>query len=250
MEDNNLKENIRKRVKEKIAISNIKEEFDEKSKKNKQIIYLITSSAAVFVLGIGLIIGKNNLKNTDGLQSQNYEIAELSQNESELSVSQDIDNQNNELEETKMAKIDADIKKKEVGDLPEKIKFMKNISIPEDFKQQDIYEIYTNSNPKDRKYDLLHDYVFNYKKDDDNEIKIALSMLEEPIRDYCYDEENKKSKIEDVDVNISQYQNLFIVTFKIDNIYFDIEANEITENQLINIIKSIISQSKITNKNQ
>lgn len=248
MEDNNLKENIRKRVKEKIAISNINEEFDKKSKKNRQIMYWITSSAAVFVLGIGLIIGRNNLKNTDGLKSQNYEIAELSQNEPELSVSQDIDNPNNELEETKMAKIDADKKKKEVGDLPEKIKFMKNISIPEDFKQQDIYEIYTNSNPKDRKYDLLHDYVFNYKKDDDNEIKIALSMLEEPIRDYWYDEENKKSKIEDVDVNISQYQNLFIVTFKIDNIYFDIEANGITENQLINIIKSIISQSKIDNK--
>lgn len=248
MEDNNLKENIRKRVKEKIAISNIKEEFDKKSKKNRRIMYWITSSAAVFVLGIGLIIGRNNLKSTDSLQGQNYGIAELSQSAPELSVSQDTDIQINELEGTRMAKIDADVKNKNIEELPEKIKFMKNISIPEDFKQQDIYEIYTNSNPKDRKYDLLHDYVFNYKKDDDNEIKIALSMLEEPIRDYWYDEENKKSKIEDVDVNISQYQNLFMVTFKIDNIYFDIEANGITENQLINIIKSIISQSKIDNK--
>ena len=33
MEDNNLKENIRKKVKEKIAISNINEEFDKKSKR-------------------------------------------------------------------------------------------------------------------------------------------------------------------------------------------------------------------------
>ena len=248
MEDNNLKENIRKKVKEKIAISNIKEEFDEKSKKNKQIIYWITSSAAVFVLGIGLIIGKNNLKSTDSLQGQNYGIAELSQSAPELSVSQDTDIQINELEGTRMAKIDADVKNKNIEELPEKIKFMKNISIPEEFKQLDIYEIYTNSNPKERKYDLLHDYVFNYKKDDDNEIKIALSMIEEPIRDYWYDEENKKSKIEDIDVEISQYQKLYMVTFKIDNIYFDIEANGITENQLINIIKSIISQSKIDNK--
>ena len=248
MEDNNLKENIRKKVKEKIAISNIKEEFDEKSKKNKQIIYWITSSAAVFVLGIGLIIGKNNLKSTDSLQGQNYGITELSQSAPELSVSQDTDIQINELEGTRMAKIDADVKNKNIEELPEKIKFMKNISIPEEFKQLDIYEIYTNSNPKERKYDLLHDYVFNYKKDDDNEIKIALSMIEEPIRDYWYDEENKKSKIEDIDVEISQYQKLYMVTFKIDNIYFDIEANEITEDQLINIIKSIISQSKIDNK--
>ena len=248
MEDNNLKENIRKIVKEKIAISNIKEEFDKKSKKNRRIMYWITSSAAVFVLGIGLIIGRNNLKSTDSLQGQNYGIAELSQSAPELSVSQDTDIQINELEGTRMAKIDADVKNKNIEELPEKIKFMKNISIPEEFKQLDIYEIYTNSNPKERKYDLLHDYVFNYKKDDDNEIKIALSMIEEPIRDYWYDEENKKSKIEDIDVEISQYQKLYMVTFKIDNIYFDIEANEITEDQLINIIKSIISQSKIDNK--
>ena len=248
MEDNNLKENIRKKVKEKIAISNINEEFDKKSKKNRQIMYWTTSSAAVLVLGIGLIIGRNNLKNTDSLKSQNYEISELSQSAPELSVSQDTDIQINELEGTRMAKIDADVKNKNIEELPEKIKFIKNISIPEEFKQLDIYEIYTNSNPKERKYDLLHDYVFNYKKDDDNEIKIALSMIEEPIRDYWYDEENKKSKIEDIDVEISQYQKLYMVTFKIDNIYFDIEANGITENQLINIIKSIISQSKIDNK--
>ena len=33
MENNNLKENIRKKVQEKIAVSNIREEFDMKSKK-------------------------------------------------------------------------------------------------------------------------------------------------------------------------------------------------------------------------
>ena len=39
MENNNLKEQVRKDVKEKIAVSNIRKEFDMKSKNNKKLIY-------------------------------------------------------------------------------------------------------------------------------------------------------------------------------------------------------------------
>ena len=38
MENNNLKEQVRKDVKEKIAVSNIRKEFDMKSKNNKKLI--------------------------------------------------------------------------------------------------------------------------------------------------------------------------------------------------------------------
>ena len=38
MENNNLKERIRNNVKEKIAVSNIREELDMKSKKSRKII--------------------------------------------------------------------------------------------------------------------------------------------------------------------------------------------------------------------
>ena len=59
MENSELKENVRKKVKEKIAVSAIREELNMKSNKNRKVIYWITSSAAVVVLGMGVMIGTN-----------------------------------------------------------------------------------------------------------------------------------------------------------------------------------------------
>ena len=53
MENNDLEDKTRKMVKEKIAVSNIKEEFKMKENKNRKTIYFVTSVCAVFVLGIG-----------------------------------------------------------------------------------------------------------------------------------------------------------------------------------------------------
>lgn len=76
MENNELKENIRKKVKEKIAVLNIREEFVMKTKKNRKIIYGITSSAAVVILGFGIIIGTNTLNNNQA-QNNPYGISDL-----------------------------------------------------------------------------------------------------------------------------------------------------------------------------
>ncbi len=76
MENNDLKEKIRKNVKEKIAVSNIREEFDIKSKKSRKIIYGITSSAAVFILGVGIIIGTNTFNNNQ-VEDTPYGISDL-----------------------------------------------------------------------------------------------------------------------------------------------------------------------------
>ena len=76
MENNDLKEKIRKNVKEKIAVSNIREEFDMKSKKSRKIIYGITSSAAVFILGVGIIIGTNTFNNNQ-VEDNPYGISDL-----------------------------------------------------------------------------------------------------------------------------------------------------------------------------
>ena len=63
MENNNLKEQVRKDVKEKIAVSNIRKEFDMKTSKNKKLVYAISSVCAVFVLGVGIFLGTNQLNN-------------------------------------------------------------------------------------------------------------------------------------------------------------------------------------------
>lgn len=86
MENNDLKERIQKNVKEKIAISNIRQEFDMKRKRIRKIIYGITSSVAVFILGVGIIIGTNTFNNNQ-IPDNDYEIADLQsdkQNKNEL----------------------------------------------------------------------------------------------------------------------------------------------------------------------
>ena len=62
MENNKLKERIRKNIKEEIAISNIRKEFGMKTSKNK-VIYMISSVCAILILGIGILIGTSKLNN-------------------------------------------------------------------------------------------------------------------------------------------------------------------------------------------
>lgn len=56
MENNELKENIRKKVKEKIAISNIREEFDMKTNNKRKIIVGTLSVCAMCVLCLGIAL--------------------------------------------------------------------------------------------------------------------------------------------------------------------------------------------------
>ena len=242
MQNNDLKENMRRNIKERIAISNIRKEFDMKDYKNNKLIYRIAYGvAAVFILGFGIIIGTNIFNNAN-MRNSNYEIAGLQQyNEKSL----EIDLKINKIKEIGMTRLDADIETINDEKLPEEFKFMKNIIIPQKFKLLDMYKIYIRSNPNIKKYDLLHDYVFEYKKDDENEIRIALSTVAEPIRDYYVGDNNKISKIGHIELKISQYEKMYMATFKIRNMYFDVETNGITESELVELLQSIIMKNGI-----
>ena len=245
MENNDLKENIRKNVKERIAISNIRKEFEVRNNKNSKVIYWITSGVvAVFILGFGIMIGTNTFNNRN-MQNLNYEIADSQQDTQNNEESLKMDLQINKINEIGIAKLDADVETINAEKLPEEFKFIENIIIPKEFKLLDMYKIYVRSNPDIREYDSLHDYVLVYKKDDENDIRIALSTVAEPIRDYYLGDNNKISKIGDVELKISQYEEMYMTTFKIKNMYFDIETNGITENELVELLQSIITKSKI-----
>ena len=186
-----------------------------KANKNKKIVYIITSACAVLVLCMGIIIGTNN----GGLESI-YQIAlektnTLNQEESltnELNI--------NKLKSLAMLSLDADIKIIKLEDLPEKFKFIENISLPEEYKLEESYTVYTRDNKEVDEYNILHDYVFNYAKDN-NKIKIAFSELEEPLRDYFIEGGDEISKIGDAEFIIYQSEEMYIVTFNYQNINFD-----------------------------
>ena len=210
MENNDLKERIRKNVKEKIAVSNIREELDMKSKKSRKIIYGITSSVAVFILGVGIIIGTNTF-NDNQIQDNSYGIADLQSDKQNKNESLEIKLNINKIKEMSATSLDADVETIEIERLPEKFEFIKNVKIPEEYKIEGSYNIYTRSDINKSEYDVLHDYVFNYRKDSMNNIIIAFSEIEKPLRDYYIDVGDKVSKIGDIEFIISQYKDMYIV---------------------------------------
>ena len=208
-----------------------KKEFYMKIIKNKKIIYALSSACAVFILGIGILAGqkktnKNIIKTEDEgmVRSQNMNIM--------LEI--------NPTQGASMAKLDADAQTVEMTSIPEKFEFINNITLPSEYKLANSYEIFTKENHDTAEYSLLHDYVFYYSKDYENSIKVAFSEVGEPIRDYFLDDSKKISKIGNVDVIISQYEKVYVATFKCKEIYFDIETNGITEEELVNLLESII----------
>lgn len=241
MENNILKEKVKANVKEKIAILNIRREFDMKANKNKKIVYIITSACAVLVLCMGIIIGTNN-----SYFKKVYQIALEKTNTQNQEESLKNELNINKFKISAMVSLDADVKIITLKDLPEKFKFIENISLPEEYKLEESYIVCTRDNKEIDEYNILHDYVFNYTKGN-NKIKIAFSEIEEPLRDYFIECGDKISKIGDAEFIISQSGEMYIVTFSYQNINFDIETTGITEDELVNLLQSIIDQIKNIN---
>ena len=237
MENNNLKEKIRKNIKEEIAISNIRKEFDMKTNKSKKIIYMVSSVCAVIILCIGIFIGVSKLNN-NLLKNDNVQLGEAESEENNLNVELNI----NKLKELAKASSDLDIKTREMESLPEKFKFIESANIPEGYKLESSYNIYVRDDINAEEYKVLHDYVFNYRENSENRIIIAFSEIEKPLRDYYIDEGEKVSKIGETELVISQWEQMYIVTFEYKGIYFDIETTGITENELVDLLESIIEK--------
>ena len=228
MENNILKEKVRKNVKEKIAVANIREEFNMNNKKS---IYWIISVCAVCVIVFGIIVGANdfNTKINNNLYAT----------ENEKSTDVLVDLKINKIENMAMKKLNAEMKDFKYEDLIEKFEFINNIEMLPEYNLKTTYTIFTKEDINAEEYNLLHDYVLCYESDNKSTIKMAFSEIEKPLRDYFINSQNEISKIGDVEFIISQFEETYMITFNINGLYFDIEANGITETQLITLLNSI-----------
>lgn len=201
--------------------------------KNKKIIYTISSMCAVFILGIGVLIGTSNL-NHKTLQRESLGRTENDNIKVELKI--------NKIKDMAMASLDADAKTIEIENLPEKMHFINKVKIPDEYKLTNSYNVYTRDiNSDNRDYNILHDYLFYYEKGENNIIRIAVSEIEKPLRDYFIGEGEKISKIGDAKLTIYQWKQMYIVNFEYKNMYFDTETTGVTEDELTTLLKSIIT---------
>lgn len=197
-----------------------------KENKNRKTIYFVTSVCAVFVLGIGILGGM--AKNSP---QKNYQLGEANNQKLVLKI--------NHVNGIVAATLDA---QQEIIDteLPSKFDFIKNIKVPAEYKETTKYTLSTRSDMDSTEYDILHDYVFTYTKNATDSIRIAVSEIETPLRDYFMEEKDQVSKIGDTELVVGQYNNMYMATFKYNNMYFDIETEGLTESELISLLSSII----------
>ncbi len=180
------------------------------------------------------------------VSSMGFQHKKLSNSEEDISESNGIRIELNINKIKDMASLDIDLRKidakrEEIEKISDKFIFMRNIEIPKDLSLKNSYMLYTRSNFEVKVYDLLHDYVLNYSDEkEERKITVAFSEVEEPLRDYYLGEGKKVSKIGDIEVKISQYKELYMATFTYNEVNFDIETKGITENELVELLVSII----------
>ncbi len=247
MENNDFKSRVSKNVKEKIAISNIRKEFDMNKTKVEKIKYVSISICAVFILGFGIMIGMNELKNNQG-NNNSYKIADLENNKQAEKENINIVLNINKIEHFAQLKFDARLKEIKNIDM-KNFDILSNINIPNDLNNKSYNEIYVKGD-NTGKYDRLYNYEFSYSSSKDNErnIRVAFSDTNKPLRDYYLDEEGKISKINDIELKIYQYEDSYMVIFEFKNYKFDIETNSITKDELLNLLESILLYNERCNK--
>lgn len=233
-----------------------------KYKKSRKIIYGITSSVAVFILGFGIIISTNTLNNNQ-IQDNPYGIADLQsdkQNEKES-----LKTELNIYKVASLTNSDMDVKIENYSPkLPEWIwqeileEFENEMGIskedfeakiPDKFISSNFYSSsikgYKDANlPNEYK---IHDYVFEYRTENSGQIFIAICKDEKPLRDYYFEFKGEESQIGNTELEISQYNNKYIATFKFNNVNYDIQTTDITENELLELLLSILTENTNTN---
>ena len=165
----------------------------------------------------------------------NNEITEIDGIKAEIKI--------NKLNDMAMFSLDADIKTVEVEEIPEKFDILKTIKTPEGFNSESIYAVYVRENIQTEEYNILNNYVIDYRTNESAEKSITISFSDtyEPLRDYFIDKENSKvSNINDIEFVIYNYEKMYITKFEYNGIKFDIETSGISEEEFIDLLLSII----------
>ena len=142
--------------------------------------------------------------------------------------------------------IDAQTRKIDAKEYMEDLKFAIEAKLPDDFEENfsavGIYIKGENS----KKYDVLQNYEIRYKnKSETRTIILGIGFKDrKPIRDYYFADVKKISKIGEVELKITQYEDSYLAIFSYKDMNYDIETRGITQEELVEFLTSLISNSK------
>lgn len=119
---------------------------------------------------------------------------------------------------------------------------LSNINTPKDFDNTQYYRILSKSIEDDNSdYTKLIQYEFVYfNTSNERQIVIAFSSSNKPIRDYHFSN-GEASIINGISLVIYKYENTYMTEFNYHNINFDIETNNITKDEFLTLLRSIIN---------
>lgn len=203
----------------------ILQKYEENNKKIKFIKYSLIPLCLVIIIGV-IILNKNNILN----------------NPTYIDKENKINLNFNKITNLEKLISDADIKTEQnYFNLLWPDILTGGITLPSDLTKTKADVIFTKDNTTDD-YTNLNCYVYNYYNDTGaRNIRLSFSQNNKPIRDYYFSKENTKtSNINNYELIIYQYNQVYFVEFSYQGYNFDIETNNITQEELISLLKSII----------
>lgn len=238
------------------VLSRVKEEENMNKVRNKKIIYGITSSVAMLVLCIGVVINYNKpINNKNELGKADNSNVEYVNNEKEGAQNDNIifNSEGMRTEssiDAKAVDIDGDWKD---ANIEEKFGFLKNIDILKKYKHLRQGMVYVRENAEDTDYSKLYQYQLIYYMDGNNAPTTEIIFTKENAILQCMNpNENNlpSSTINGYAVKLFKTENFLdnskingIASFEYQGYKFYIESHKIDEKDFIDLIKAILKDS-------
>ena len=123
------------------------------------------------------------------------------------------------------------------------LEILTNLEIPNDFDNKEDYRaVYIKNDTKSLKEDyILNNYEFHYKNTkNEREIIVSFSKDFMPISNYNFGVNSKSSLVNGIDVLLYKYEKTYIAKFEYVKYNFLVEGNNITQDEFMNFVRSII----------
>lgn len=115
------------------------------------------------------------------------------------------------------------------------------LSIPADLTKKEQYIYYFKENKTSKEYNKLGYYEIKYSSIQERTIKIKYSEYYKLTKDYFFsNEDSKTTKINGTELKIYKVNNIYFAEFRLNEYNFDIESTNITEQELLTFLLSIL----------